>query len=133
MKKKQAIIVLGAIIEKEGKILLARRHTGQSMAGLWEFPGGKLGAGETEKQCLKREVNEELKADIEVLDFFAESQWDRGDKIVALKCYKAKLLSDNVELNSHDIIAWVASDELMKYQMPPADEEIAKKMRYEGK
>ena len=130
MKKKQTIIVIGAIIEKDGKILLARRHTGQSMAGLWEFPGGKLGAKETEKECLKREVNEELKADIEVLDFFAESHWDRGDKIVTLKCYKAKLLSDNVELNSHDIIAWVASDELLKYHMPPADDEIAKKMRY---
>jgi len=123
------ITVLGAIIEKEGKILLARRHTGSSMAGKWEFPGGKLEAGETEKECLKREIKEELNADIEVVDFYAESKWDRGDKIIDLKCYKSRLLTDKLQLIVHDLIVWVTPEELLKYDMPPADMEIAKKMR----
>jgi len=131
--KVKTIIVLGAIIEKEGKILIARRMIGQSMAGKWEFPGGKLEPGETEKECLKREIHEEMKVDIEVLDFFAESKYGMGKTEINLKCYKAKLVSEDIKLFNHDVIVWVTLDELLNYNMPPADVVIAKKLKYERK
>lgn len=131
--KVKTIIVLGAIIEKEGKILIARRMIGQSMAGKWEFPGGKLEPGETEKECLKREIQEEMKVDIEVLDFFAESKYGMGKTEINLKCYKAKLVSEDMKLFNHDVIVWVTPDELLNYNMPPADVVIAKKLKYERK
>lgn len=128
MGKMRTIIVVGAIIEKDGRILLARRAAAESMAGKWEFPGGKLEAKETEKDALKREIKEEMKADIEVGGFYAESSWTAGHHVINLKCYKAKFLSAGIELINHDSIAWVDPKELPKYDMTPADKKIAKKL-----
>jgi mutator protein MutT len=127
----KTIVVLGAVIEKDGMILLARRGPGRSMAGKWEFPGGKLEAGETEKECLRREILEELRVETEVGDFLAESSWDAGDKVINLKCYSSRLLFDNIRLTDHDAVVWVKPDELLLYNMTPADTAVAKKLAAE--
>ena len=67
--------VTAAVIEKDGKILIARRKRDDSQAGKWEFPGGKLEAGETPEACLKRELREELGIETEVGAFFCSSRF----------------------------------------------------------
>jgi 8-oxo-dGTP diphosphatase len=126
----KTIIVLGAIIEKDGKILLARRKAGRGMAGKWEFPGGKLEPGETEQECLKREIMEEMKTVIETGEFFAETVYGMGKREINLKCYKAKLLTEKMKLTDHDAIVWVTPDEVMDYDLSPADAAIAKKLKF---
>ncbi|HRU38924.1 MAG TPA: (deoxy)nucleoside triphosphate pyrophosphohydrolase [Candidatus Goldiibacteriota bacterium] len=123
-----AVIVLGAIIEKDGKVLLARRKSG-SMAGKWEFPGGKLERGETEEQCLVREIREELGVDIETAGFFGESFFESSGRAMILKCHKARLLSGKITLKDHDKAEWVAPEELLSYELAPADVNIAEKLK----
>ncbi len=125
----KTIIVLGAIVEKDGKVLLAKRKKGISMAGKWEFPGGKLEDGETEKECLKREIKEELGVDAEVGNFFAENNWPGKDKIINLKCYKTSLITERMTLTDHDEIAWVKPGELLSYDLAPADVSVAWKLQ----
>jgi len=122
------IKVLGAIIEKDDTILLARKAQGQSVAGKWEFPGGKLETGESEQECLKREIQEEMKVDVEIKEFFAENLHEYKDKQINLKCYKCHLLSDKIILSDHDSIAWVKPKELLSYDLAPADIPIARKL-----
>jgi len=70
------IDVTAAVLIENGKVLIARRRPGASQAGLWELPGGKVRAGESPAQCLKREIREELGIEIVVEEFFGESVYD---------------------------------------------------------
>jgi len=69
--------VVAAIIANDGRVLIARRDANQNLAGKWEFPGGKLEPGETPKQCLEREIKEELGIVIAVDGFLGKTQWNR--------------------------------------------------------
>ena len=81
------ISVTAAIIIEADKILIARRANGKHLSGYWEFPGGKLDDGETEKECLTREIKEELDIHIEVTDFFMENLHHYAEKTVLLKAF----------------------------------------------
>lgn len=122
------INVMGAIFERDGKVLLARRGMGRAMAGMWEFPGGKIMDGETEQECLKREIMEEMGVGIEVGPFFAESSHATGTQDIRLRCYKAKLLSDDMKLADHDLVLWAEPKDLLSYRLAPADVAIAKEL-----
>jgi 8-oxo-dGTP diphosphatase len=91
------------------------------LAGLWEFPGGKLENGETEQECLRRELEEELGIKVKVGEFFMENNHDYGTKSILLKAYFCDLFSGNITLNDHDMIAWVTKKELQNYEFAPAD------------
>jgi 8-oxo-dGTP diphosphatase len=115
------ITVTAALIQKDNKILITRRSPNKHLAGLWEFPGGKLENGETEQECLRRELEEELGIKVKVGEFFMENTHDYGTKSILLKAYFCKQLTDSITLNDHDMIAWVTKKELQNYEFAPAD------------
>lgn len=116
------IEVAAAIIEnKEGQILIARRREGKSQAGLWEFPGGKIEAGETAQICLVRELQEEMNILIQPGEQFGKNEHDYGSVQIRLIAYWAKFVSGDIRLVDHDEYEWVARNELDSYIFAPAD------------
>lgn len=115
------INVTAAIIEKEGKVLAARRKPGSHLAGYWEFPGGKLEDGETPEQCLRRELAEEFQVDSNIGSFVGESIYDYGSKVIRLMAYLVEHVDGEFELIDHDDIRWLSFDELNEVNWAPAD------------
>ena len=127
-----AKIVTAAVIEDGGRVLLARRAKGQAHAGFWEFPGGKLEAGETEQACLARELFEEFGIRAAVLSHLCDSlyEYDRG--AILLRAYRCAVLSGTPVLRVHDRILWAAKEALPGYALTPADRPIAEMLSREG-
>ena len=123
------LLVTAAIIEKDGLILAARRKPGSHLAGHWEFPGGKIEAGETSEECLARELEEEFGVQCEVSVFFGESTYDYGTKIVKLLAYRVRHLSGNFQCRDHDDICWLPVHELRSLRWAPADIPFVLKLR----
>jgi len=115
------LIVTAAIIEKEGKVLAARRKPGSHLAGYWEFPGGKLEDGETPEECLRRELAEEFKIDSCIGIFVGESIYDYGTKVIRLMAYLVNHVGGEFELIDHDDLRWLGLDELDDVNWAPAD------------
>ncbi|WP_025614844.1 DNA/RNA helicase domain-containing protein [Cellulophaga baltica] len=115
------IKVAAGIIESENRILIARRKEGKHLAGLWEFPGGKIEIGETPESCLKRELYEELGVDVMVGRFFMENICKYDEKTVQLKSYKCKIVSGDIALKDHDKMEWVAISNISNFKFAPAD------------
>jgi mutator protein MutT len=115
------IDVTAAIIVKDKKVFSARRKAGSHLAGFWEFPGGKLEAGETPEQCLARELHEEFQIVTRIGAYVGESIYDYGTKAVRLMAYQVDHLSGEFELIDHDEIRWLALDELDSVEWAPAD------------
>lgn len=115
------IIVTAAVIEKEGKFLIARRKPGSSLAGHWEFPGGKLEKGEGPRGCLRRELQEEFGIDAEVGDHVVSNVHEYDHIKIELRSYRAKYMSGAIKLVDHDKIAWIKPEEFCQYELAPAD------------
>lgn len=120
--------VTAAIIQRDGKILAARRKPGSHMAGFWEFPGGKIEPGESPEECLRRELKEELSIDVAIGSFFDESCYDYGSKQVRLLCYYVEYLRGTFSLSDHDEIKWLPVGQLLKLNWAPADIPVVKKL-----
>lgn len=125
MASKQPTRVTAAIIRRPGLVLLARRQAGGHLAGHWEFPGGKIEQGETPKNCLKRELEEESGVGAEVRDFVASSRFAYDDREIELLAYEAQLAPGEYTLRSHDEVRWVPTTALLDYELAPADVPIA--------
>lgn len=125
--------VTAAIIIDNGKILIAQRADNQKLAGKWEFPGGKVEPGETPKECLVREIREELGIAIEAEEFFAESIYRYETGTIKLIAYKARWLDGEYKLSVHSQIKWVGPNELDRYDFAPADIPIIRKIKEELK
>ncbi len=116
------IEVAAAIIEDtEGRILIARKKEGKPLAGFWEFPGGKIEAGETAAECLVRELQEEMSILIEPYVYFGTNEFDNGNAHIRLIAYRARYVSGTIELVDHDAYAWVEVEGLSGYTIAPAD------------
>ncbi len=113
--------VTAAVIEKDGKILLAQRKRGDVLAGKWEFPGGKMEPGETPEQCLRRELLEEFGVDTKIGAFVCSSRFEYKHLPIELLVYRAAHLSGEFKLNEHERIAWVVPGDLAKYDLSSAD------------
>lgn len=125
------IEVAAAIIENEkGQILIARRGPGKSLAGMWEFPGGKLEPGESPEACLKRELQEEMRIAIEPYERFAVNEHDYGTVRIRLIAYRATFVGGAVTLADHDEYRWAAPGELHEYRWAPADVPIVERLRH---
>lgn len=120
--------VTAGVIEKDGKILIARRKSGKCVGANWEFPGGKLEEGETLKECLKRELKEELDIEVEILDYIASSPFFCGDKNIELVAYRVKYLSGEIKLVDHEETKWVFPHELCEYKFTLPDIPIMEKV-----
>ena len=116
--------VVAGIIYKNNKFLIAQRNLKKSQGGLWEFPGGKVEQDETYEQALKREIKEELNADIEVEGYVGENIYHYPEKDIKLIFYKAKLLSENIELLEHEDYKWITKQNKDKFEFAEADKAI---------
>ena len=123
------IDVTAAIIEKNGKFLIAKRKQGKHLEGKWEFPGGKIEQQETPEGCLARELKEEFGITAKIADFVAESVFNYGDREIRLLGYRAEYLSGEFRLNAHDEIKWVSADEFGNFDFAEADLPLIEKAR----
>ena len=116
------IRVVGAIVERNGAVFAARRNADRSAGGLWEFPGGKVEAGESPEVALRRELQEELGVDISVGLLVDRSLSDVGSVRIELSCYAAEFEGDDpVSSSDHDAMTWVPLTELSSLQWAPGD------------
>lgn len=113
--------VTAAVIRKNGKILLARRSSGQRMAGKWELAGGKIEEGETPEQGLAREMKEEFGISVRVGRFLGSvvHTYDRGD--IELMAYEVEHIGGEITLSVHDQIRWVLPGEIDETVLADAD------------
>jgi len=120
------LVVAAALIDADGRVLLARRPEGKSLAGLWEFPGGKVGPGETPEQALVRELHEELSIDVSTSCLaplsFASHAYD--DFHLLMPLYVCRRWRGTVSPREGQAIAWVKAARLRDYKMPPADQPL---------
>jgi mutator protein MutT len=115
------------VIEEHGAFLVTRRQKGVHLAGLWEFPGGKIDEGETHAAALAREIREELDADVDVGDLVFTVTHAYDDRTVALYFYRCTLRGTPQPLLGQEM-RWVPRAELAALGFPPADEELIKRL-----
>jgi mutator protein MutT len=117
------IVVVAAVIERDGAFLVTRRLEGTHLAGMWEFPGGKIGSGETHAQALVREIREELDADVDVGALLFETQFDYAERRVSLHFYRCTLRGEPKPLLGQEM-KWVPRADLRALDFPPADADL---------
>ncbi|CND11345.1 pyrimidine (deoxy)nucleoside triphosphate diphosphatase [Yersinia pseudotuberculosis] len=115
------IDVVAAIIERDGKILLAQRDGQSDQAGLWEFPGGKVEAGETQPQALIRELAEELGIEATVAGYIATNQWVAANNRIRLHTWYVNHFSGEPVRHCHAAFIWLTPLEAYRYSLAPAD------------
>lgn len=121
------IKVVAALIEKDDKVLIARRSTGDpNVLGKWEFPGGKVEQNEDEFHAIEREIREEFELEIKAKEFLVNNICEYPTKTVDLKLYSCDYVNGEFKLHDHTEIAWVYKEELLTYDLAPADIPLAK-------
>jgi len=126
IKRPIVIVAAAALVNGAGAVLIAKRPEGRPLAGLWEFPGGKIETGEEPEEGLVRELKEELgieiaKGDLSPLTFASHAY---PDFHLLMPVYLCRRWQGNVTANEGQELAWVRPDELQLYDMPPADEPL---------
>ena len=120
------IVVAVALIDADGRVLLAQRPAHKELGGLWEFPGGKIQSGETPEGALIRELKEELGIDVPARCLapltFASHSYERFHLLMAL--YACRNWDGEPEPLEGQALTWVRKDRLRDYPMPPADEPL---------
>ena len=115
------IEVVGAVLVHDGRVFAAKRGPGKSMAGYWEFPGGKVEAGETPEDALARELREELKIDVTVGEFIVTATHEAGTAVIELSTYLCTIIEGVPVLTEHEEFRWLPVSELSDVEWAPAD------------
>lgn len=118
---KQPIAVVCAIIERDGRVLVAQRSRAKSQGGKWEFPGGKLHGGEQPRDALVREISEELRVSIHVGDALPPSTHDYGGFAITLIPFRCTITSGEPDPVEHEALAWCEPGELAALDWAAAD------------
>jgi len=120
------LVAACVLLDREGRILIAKRPQGRSLAGLWEFPGGKVEPGESPEHALIRELAEELGIDIAAADLtpLTFASHDYPDFHLLMPLFLCKRWRGTVTPHEGQELLWVKPDELLSYAMPPADEPL---------
>ena len=123
---KVVLVAACALIDADGRVLIAERPAGKPMAGLWEFPGGKIEAGERPEVCLIRELKEELGIDVkeECLAPLTFASHLYPDFHLLMPLYVCRRWEGIVEPREAQKLKWVRPNDLRNYPMPPADEPL---------
>ena len=117
----KTIEVVAAIIYRDGKIFATQRGYGD-FKDWWEFPGGKMEAGETPEEALVREIREELDAEIVIEQFLHTVEWDYPQFHLTMHCYRCALVSEALHLNEHEAARWLDAGTIHSVRWLPADE-----------
>ncbi|HBO4813837.1 TPA: (deoxy)nucleoside triphosphate pyrophosphohydrolase [Pseudomonas aeruginosa] len=120
--------VAAAVIYLNDKVLITRRAPGEKLAGIWEFPGGKLEAGETPQTCIVRELREELGVESVAGEILTTSLYTYPGGAVELIAVVVSLRSTALKLQVHDLAKWIPPHELLSYDLAPADIPIAEEI-----
>lgn len=120
------IKVVAALIEKDGKYLIARRSTGdKNVLGKWEFPGGKVKENESEEHAIEREIKEEFEMDIKANKFLINNICEYPTKTIDLRLYECEYISGEFNLHDHSEYKFVNKEEMLKFDLCPADIPLA--------
>lgn len=124
---KQIEVVAAIIHDSEGRIFATQRGYGD-YKDWWEFPGGKIEAGETPEEALRREIWEELETRIAVERFMETVEWNYPQFYLTMHCYLCHVESGHLELKEHEAAKWLNKDELESVNWLPADWELVRKL-----
>ena len=121
--KPLVLVAAAALIDVDGRVLVCKRPQGKQLAGLWEFPGGKVEEGETPEACLIRELHEELGINVvqACLAPFVFTSHGYDSFHLLMPLYLCRRWTGLVEAKEHEALAWVRPNNLSDYPMPPAD------------
>ena len=119
----KTIRVVAAIIVENGRVFATQRGYGDFKDG-WEFPGGKIEAGESPEQALVREIREELDTEISVDQYVTTVEWDYPTFHLSMRCYLCSVISGSLTLLEHEAAAWLDRDHLHSVKWLPADDVI---------
>ena len=126
-----AVVVIAAVIERDGHLLVARRLEGTHLAGLWEFPGGKCEPGEAHDACLARELTEELGVDSTIGDELLVSEHSYPERTVRLHFRHATIAGEPQPLLGQEL-KWIARRDLGQLAFPEADRELIELLTVES-
>jgi 8-oxo-dGTP diphosphatase len=118
------IRVTAAVIDRDGRVLIARRRSGDRFGGVWEFPGGKIEPGESPEESLRREIDEELGMAIEIGPCLGAFPYVSPAWSIELIAFRAVWTSGTMILREHDEVRWVAPGELASYPFAEPDRPI---------
>ena len=119
----ERIVVVAAVIERDGRFLVARRLAGTHLAGCWEFPGGKVHDGETQPEALRREVSEELDAGIVNVRPIFHTDHVYPERVVELHFYRGELTGEPRAMLGQEL-RWISRHEFAALEFPPADTKL---------
>ena len=122
------IEVVAAIIRKDDKIFATQRGYGE-WKDWWEFPGGKMEAGETPEEALKREIREELSTEVSVDEFLCTVEYDYPAFHLTMHCFWCHIESGSLTLKEHEAAKWLSKDDLDSVEWLPADLEVVKRIK----
>ena len=116
----KTINVVAAVIMKEGRVFATQRGYGEFKDG-WEFPGGKVEAGESPEEALCREIREELEVEVNVGDLIDTIEYDYPAFHLSMKCYACTIAGGSPHLLDHEAARWLSADQLDSVAWLPAD------------
>ena len=125
---KQIEVVAAIIHDNEGRIFATQRGYGD-FKDWWEFPGGKMEAGETPEEALVREIREELSAEISVDELLCTVEYQYPAFFLKMHCYLCSLVTEALHLNEHEAAKWLAKDELDSVKWLPADVKVVETIK----
>ena len=127
---RKVVRVVAAVIRDGGRIFATQRGYG-NYKDWWEFPGGKIEAGEPPEQALKREIEEELDTEIKVGDFIDTIEYDYPEFHLSMDCFWCEVVEGNLDLKEHEAAKWLSKEELDSVNWLPADVILIKQIENE--
>lgn len=128
MESKKHIEVVAAVIIRDGRLFATQRGYGE-WKDWWEFPGGKIEAGEAPEGALRREIREELATEIEVGELLTTVEYDYPQFHLTMHCYFCSVINGRLSLLEHEDARWLGMDELDSVRWLPADVEVVDLLR----
>ncbi len=123
-------VVAAVIVRQNNQILITQRMPDSHLAGYWEFPGGKIDEDESPEQALKREIKEELNAEVEIQCLLWQQDFEYQQKKIHISFYHCRLLSDEGQIKPLEVadFRWISVAEFTQFKFPPADAAFINKL-----